>query len=118
MWMHVLSIRTSNELVHQIWAKSNKKFVCKYAVHGNCLTNQGPWNGSNSAKHEQKLIRPGESYNEFGHQIWAKFDEQFVNTQNLLFQLAVWYKTKFGSQNLATKFGNHLCMATKIGRQY
>ena len=26
-------------------------------------------------------------------------------------------KTKFGSQNLATKFGNHLCMATKIGRQ-
>ena len=21
---------------------------------------------------------------------------------------AVWYKTKFGSQNLATKFGNHL----------
>ena len=27
-------------------------------------------------------------------------------------------KTKFGSQNLATKFGNHLCMATKIGRQY
>ena len=30
---------------------------------------------------------------------------------------AVWYKTKFGSQNLATKFGNHLCMATKIGRQ-
>ena len=31
---------------------------------------------------------------------------------------AVWYKTKFGSQNLATKFGYHLCMATKIGRQY
>ena len=31
--------------------------------------------------------------------------------------LAVWYKTKFGSQNLATKFGNHLCMATKIGSQ-
>ena len=30
---------------------------------------------------------------------------------------SVWYKTKFGSQNLATKFGNHLCMATKIGRQ-
>ena len=29
----------------------------------------------------------------------------------------VWYKTKFGSQNLATKFGNHLCMATKIGSQ-
>ena len=24
----------------------------------------------------------------------------------------------FGSQNLATKFGNHLSMATKIGRQY
>ena len=31
--------------------------------------------------------------------------------------LAVWYKTKFGSQNLAAKFGNHLCMATKIGSQ-
>ena len=31
--------------------------------------------------------------------------------------IPVWYKTKFGSQNLATKFGNHLCMATKIGRQ-
>ena len=31
--------------------------------------------------------------------------------------LSVWYKTKFGSQNLATKFGNHLCMATKIGSQ-
>ena len=31
---------------------------------------------------------------------------------------AVWYKTKFFSQNLATKFGNHLCMATKIGRRY
>ena len=30
----------------------------------------------------------------------------------------VWYKTKFGSQDLATKFGNHLCMATKIGSQY
>ena len=30
---------------------------------------------------------------------------------------AVWYKTKFGSQNLATKFGNHLCMVTKIGSQ-
>ena len=29
----------------------------------------------------------------------------------------VWYKTKFGRQNLATKFGNHLCIATKIGRQ-
>ena len=28
----------------------------------------------------------------------------------------VWYKTKFGSQNLATKFGNHLGMATKTGR--
>ena len=32
--------------------------------------------------------------------------------------LPVWYKTKFGSQNLATKFGNHLCMATKILRQF
>ena len=31
--------------------------------------------------------------------------------------LSVWYKTKFGSQNLATKFGYHLCMATKISRQ-
>ena len=31
--------------------------------------------------------------------------------------LSVWYKTKFGSQNLAPKFGNHLCMATKIGSQ-
>ena len=31
--------------------------------------------------------------------------------------LPVWYKTKFGSQNLATKFGKHLCMATKIGSQ-
>ena len=31
--------------------------------------------------------------------------------------VAVWYKTKFSSQNLATKFGNHLCMATKIGSQ-
>ena len=30
---------------------------------------------------------------------------------------SVWYKTKYGSQNLATNFGNHLCMATKIGRQ-
>ena len=29
----------------------------------------------------------------------------------------VWYKTKFGSQNLATKFDIHMCMATKIGRQ-
>ena len=27
--------------------------------------------------------------------------------------LTVWYKTKFGSQNLATKFGNHLCMCCK-----
>ena len=32
-------------------------------------------------------------------------------------ELSVFYKTKFGSQNLATKFGNHLCIATKIGRQ-
>ena len=31
--------------------------------------------------------------------------------------LAVWYKTKFGSQNLATNFGNHLHLATKIGSQ-
>ena len=30
---------------------------------------------------------------------------------------SVWYKTKFGCQNLATKFGYHLCMATKIGGQ-
>ena len=30
---------------------------------------------------------------------------------------SVWYKTKFGNQNLATKFGNHLCMAIKIGSQ-
>ena len=29
---------------------------------------------------------------------------------------SVWYKTKFGSQNLATKFGNHLHMATKIDK--
>ena len=29
--------------------------------------------------------------------------------------LSVWYRTKIGSQNLATKFGNQLCMATKIG---
>ena len=35
----------------------------------------------------------------------------------IVVQLAVWYKTKFGSQNLATKFGNHLYMATKIGSQ-
>ena len=26
-------------------------------------------------------------------------------------------KTKFGSQNLATKFGNHLYIVTKIGSQ-
>ena len=26
--------------------------------------------------------------------------------------------TKFGSQNVATQFGNHLCMATKIGGQF
>ena len=32
-------------------------------------------------------------------------------------QSAVWYKIKFGTQNLGTKFGNDLCMATKIGRQ-
>ena len=30
---------------------------------------------------------------------------------------SVWYKTKFGSQNLATKSGNHLRMASKIGSQ-
>ena len=35
----------------------------------------------------------------------------------LTHQCTVWYRTKFGSQNLATKFGNHLCMATKIGSQ-
>ena len=35
----------------------------------------------------------------------------------LLNYLPVLYKTKFGSQNLATKFGNHLCMATKFGSQ-
>ena len=28
----------------------------------------------------------------------------------LNFLYTVWYKTKFGSQNLATKFGNHLCL--------
>ena len=34
--------------------------------------------------------------------------------------VTVWYRTKFGSQNLATEFGNHMCMATnmtKIGSQ-
>ena len=36
---------------------------------------------------------------------------------NLTVISSVWYKTDFGSQNLATKFGNHLCMATKIGSQ-
>ena len=40
-----------------------------------------------------------------------------VMVNDLVFWLTVWYKTKFGSQNLATKFGNHLCMATKIGSQ-
>ena len=35
----------------------------------------------------------------------------------ILSHLPVWYKTKFGSQNLATNFGNHLCMTTKIGSQ-
>ena len=32
-----------------------------------------------------------------------------VDMQNLL---SVWYKTKFGSQDLATNFGNHLQWAT------
>ena len=30
----------------------------------------------------------------------------------------VWYKTKFGCQNVATNFDNHLQWATKIGGQY
>ena len=29
------------------------------------------------------------------------------NKPNITNFLAVWYKTKFGSQNLATNFGNH-----------
>ena len=32
-------------------------------------------------------------------------------------QQAVWYKIKFGSQNVVTKIDNHLCMATNIGSQ-
>ena len=41
----------------------------------------------------------------------------YRQVSNIRRTLTVWYKTKFGSQNLATKFGSHLCMATKIGRQ-
>ena len=44
-------------------------------------------------------------------------DNQVLVLQAKADPSAVWYKTKFGSQNLATKFGNHLCMATKIGSQ-
>ena len=40
-----------------------------------------------------------------------------MTTNLVMIMLAVWYKTKFGNQNLATKFGNHLCMATKFGSQ-
>ena len=41
-----------------------------------------------------------------------------INVPHMLaLSSSVWYKTKFGSQNLATKFDNHLCIATKIGSQ-
>ena len=47
----------------------------------------------------------------FPIKIYIKFSKVFDIS-------AVWHKTKLGSQDLATKFGNHFCMATKIGRQY
>ena len=37
---------------------------------------------------------------------------------NIRIPIAVWYKTKFGSQNLASKIGNLWAWATKIGSQH
>ena len=59
-------------VAHQIWAKSDQRFVCK--------TTQ-PIRGQETAEtqwmeHVQKLIRPGEARNEWVHQIWSKSDPQ------------------------------------------
>ena len=51
--------------------------------------------------------------------IWTNAGVLLIGPLGINFSeiLTVWHKTKFGSQKLATKFGNHLCMATKIGNQ-
>ena len=67
--------------IHQAWMFHNDPLnlssigsaVC-LQIHINCLTNQRPGNGWNSAGQDKKLIRPGGSHNDFKHQIWNSFD--------------------------------------------
>ena len=44
--------------------------------------------------------------------IWAQF-QHFLD-DNFSLNSSVWYKTKFGSQNLATKFGSHAKWLPKL----
>ena len=39
---------------------------------------------------------------------WYQAGAKPIYVDQVLMHTAVWYKTKFGSQNLATNFGNHL----------
>ena len=68
-----------------------------------CNDGRSSWNGSRFEQHSHVYVE-----NTSIHRVRVKWKCHGIS---------VWYKTKFGSQNLATKFGNHLCMATKIGSQ-
>ena len=46
-----------------------------------------------------------------------KYEYVFTFISFLNIVLSVWYKTKFGSQTLATNFGSHAQMITKFGGQ-
>ena len=54
------------------WRQAITLFDTESIMHGKYSTNQRPGNSMNSVEQDQKLIRPGESHNEFTHQIWAQ----------------------------------------------
>ena len=65
------------------------------------------------AVRQQTITWASVDSDQYGHMVSVGHAELEANVD----RYTVWYKTKFGSQNLATKFGNHLCIATKIGSQ-
>ena len=61
---------------HQKPENCRKLFVLQ--MSGNCWTTHSPGNSENTAEHDQKLIRPGESHNDFTCRIWNELAQRFV----------------------------------------
>ena len=78
-----------------------------YIRHCLAIYNKWPpqWSLNHRAHHCQVLSDSGEYFMNTGH-ILSIFT---CDLQHTIFvtHTTVWYKTKFGSQKLATKFGNH-----------